>query len=108
MVQEIHSFKMFIWDLSKDSGSIYFQNQPVNFVSSKDALTHGVSMVHQELNQVLQSSVMDNIWLGRYPKKHGFADQKMYDDTEAIFLELDMDIDPKIKWLIYRYHSGKC
>ena len=82
----------------KDSGSIYFQNQPVNFVSSKDALTHGVSMVHQELNQVLQSSVMDNIWLGRYPKKHGFVDQKkMYDDTKAIFAELDMDIDPKDK-----------
>lgn len=27
------------------------------------------SMVHQELNLVLQRSVMDNMWLGRYPTK---------------------------------------
>ncbi|MBF4389888.1 galactose/methyl galactoside ABC transporter ATP-binding protein MglA, partial [Vibrio anguillarum] len=58
----------------------------------------GVSMVHQELNQVLQCSVMDNIWLGRYPKKGLFVDHdKMYRDTKEIFDELDIDIDPKIK-----------
>ncbi len=55
-------------------------------------------MVHQELNQVLQCSVMDNIWLGRYPKKGLFVDHdKMYRDTKEIFDELDIDIDPKIK-----------
>ncbi len=26
-------------------------------------------MVHQELNQVRERNVMDNLWLGRYPKK---------------------------------------
>ena len=26
-------------------------------------------MVHQELNLVLQRTVMDNMWLGRYPTK---------------------------------------
>ncbi|WP_067586982.1 galactose/methyl galactoside ABC transporter ATP-binding protein MglA [Endozoicomonas ascidiicola] len=82
----------------KDEGSIYFQGQPVEFESSKEALDHGVSMVHQELNQVLQSSVMDNVWLGRYPKKNGFIDHKaMYDETKQIFEELDIDVDPKDK-----------
>ncbi len=39
-------------------------------------------MVHQELNTVLQRSVMDNMWLGRYPTKGMFVDQdKMYRDT---------------------------
>ena len=28
-------------------------------------------MVHQELNQALTRSVMDNLWLGRYPKVAG-------------------------------------
>lgn len=82
----------------KDAGSIYFQGQPVDFSSSKEALDHGVSMVHQELNQVLQSSVMDNVWLGRYPKKSGFIDHKaMYEQTKQIFAELDIDVDPKEK-----------
>ncbi|EHH0795687.1 galactose/methyl galactoside ABC transporter ATP-binding protein MglA, partial [Vibrio vulnificus] len=53
---------------------------------------------HQELNQVKQCSVMDNIWLGRYPKKGFFVDHdKMYRDTKEIFAELDIDIDPKVK-----------
>jgi len=53
-------------------------------------------MVHQELNLVLQRSVMDNMWLGRYPTKGMFVDQdKMYRETKAIFDELDNNIDPR-------------
>lgn len=82
----------------KNEGDIVFLGEHVNFQSSKQALEAGVSMVHQELNQVLQCSVMDNIWLGRYPKKGLFVDHdKMYRDTKEIFDELDIDIDPKIK-----------
>ncbi|NMP27155.1 galactose/methyl galactoside ABC transporter ATP-binding protein MglA [Rahnella sp. SAP-1] len=83
---------------SKDSGTILFQGKEVNFKSSKEALEQGVSMVHQELNLVLQRTVMDNMWLGRYPTKGFFVDQdKMYRDTKAIFDELDIDIDPREK-----------
>ncbi|EFA46103.1 conserved domain protein [Yersinia pestis KIM D27] len=59
----------------KDSGSIIFQGQEIEFKSSKEALEQGVSMVHQELNLVLQRTVMDNMWLGRYPTK-GFLSIK--------------------------------
>lgn len=52
---------------NKDAGKVYLDGQEINFKSSKEALEYGVSMVHQELNQVLQRNVMDNIWLGRYP-----------------------------------------
>lgn len=82
----------------KDQGKIFFKGQEVNFTSSKEALENGVSMVHQELNLVLQRTVMDNMWLGRYPTKGWFVDHgKMYDDTKRIFDELDIDIDPKVK-----------
>ncbi|WP_323936549.1 galactose/methyl galactoside ABC transporter ATP-binding protein MglA [Aeromonas veronii] len=82
----------------KDQGKIFFKGQEINFTSSKEALENGVSMVHQELNLVLQRTVMDNMWLGRYPTKGGFIDHgKMYDDTKRIFDELDIDIDPKVK-----------
>ncbi|MCC0182158.1 galactose/methyl galactoside ABC transporter ATP-binding protein MglA [Aeromonas hydrophila] len=82
----------------KDQGKIFFKGQEINFTSSKEALENGVSMVHQELNLVLQRSVMDNMWLGRYPTKGLFVDHgKMYQDTKHIFDELDIDIDPRVK-----------
>ena len=82
----------------KDQGKIFFKGEEVNFTSSKEALENGVSMVHQELNLVLQRTVMDNMWLGRYPTKGWFIDHgKMYDDTKRIFDELDIDIAPRVK-----------
>ena len=82
----------------KDSGEILFEGKPINFKSSKEALENGVSMVHQELNQVLQRNVLDNIWLGRYPKKGLFIDEKkMYEDTKKIFNDLGINVDPRSK-----------
>ncbi|EHD3521986.1 galactose/methyl galactoside ABC transporter ATP-binding protein MglA [Escherichia coli] len=82
----------------KDSGTILFQGKEIDFHSAKEALENGISMVHQELNLVLQRSVMDNMWLGRYPTKGMFVDQdKMYRETKAIFDELDIDIDPRAR-----------
>lgn len=87
-----------VWYLSKDSGTILFQGKEIDFHSAKEALENGISMVHQELNLVLQRSVMDNMWLGRYPTKGMFVDQdKMYRETKAIFDELDIDIDPRAR-----------
>lgn len=83
---------------AKDEGDILFLGKPINFKTSKEALENGISMVHQELNLVRQRSVMDNLWLGRYPLKGVFVDhRKMYQDTKAIFDELDIQIDPKEK-----------
>lgn len=56
----------------KDEGTTLLEGREVNFKSSKDALENGVAMVHQELNQALKRSVMDNLWLGRYPTTAGF------------------------------------
>ena len=80
----------------KDGGSISLEGKEINFKNSKEALENGVAMVHQELNQALKRSVMDNIWLGRYPKKGPMVDEKkMYDDTKALFDKLEIDVDPK-------------
>ncbi|MHB1393248.1 MAG: galactose/methyl galactoside ABC transporter ATP-binding protein MglA [Clostridia bacterium] len=81
-----------------DSGEIYLEGKKVSFLSAKQALDNGVSMVHQELNQVKQRNIMDNIWLGRYPKKGLFIDEeKMYEDTKKIFEDLDIQLDPRMK-----------
>ena len=82
---------------SMDSGKILLDGKEVSFKNSKEALENGVAMVHQELNQALKRNVMDNIWLGRYPKVGGLMvnEKKMYDDTVAVFKELEIEIDPR-------------
>ncbi|MBR5577694.1 MAG: ATP-binding cassette domain-containing protein [Lachnospiraceae bacterium] len=79
----------------KDSGHIYLEGKEIDFKNSKEALDNGVAMVHQELNQALKRNVMDNIWLGRYPKIGGIMvdEHKMKRDTEAIFKELGINVD---------------
>ena len=81
----------------KDSGHIYLEGKEIDFKSSREALDNGVAMVHQELNQALKRSVMDNIWLGRYPTVMGglaVNEKKMYEDTMAVFEELGINVDP--------------
>lgn len=87
-----------VWYLSKRLRHHFIPGKEIDFHSAKEALENGISMVHQELNLVLQRSVMDNMWLGRYPTKGMFVDQdKMYRETKAIFDELDIDIDPRAR-----------
>ena len=84
---------------NKDSGKIYLEGQEVNYKNSKEALEHGVAMVHQELNQALKRNVMDNMWLGRFPKvARGVpftSEKKMYDATRKVFDELGINVDPR-------------
>lgn len=81
---------------SKDSGQIVFDGRTVEFRNSKDALEHGVAMVHQELNQALKRTVSDNLWLGRYPTRFGVVNErKMQKDTKELFATLGLTVAPK-------------
>jgi len=82
----------------KNSGSIVLNGEEINFNSPHDALINGISMVHQELEQVRERNAMDNIWLGRYPHKGIVVDEKkMYSDTKKIFNDLEIETDPRSK-----------
>ena len=82
-----------------DGGRILIDGEEVSFKNPKEALLGGVAMVHQELNQALKLSVMDNMWLGRYPKILGWLPivnrSKMIKDTQALFDELGIAIRPE-------------
>ena len=79
----------------KDGGHIYLEGKEVDFKNSKEALENGVAMVHQELNQALKRNVMDNMWLGRFPKTGPFtSEKKMYDATLEVFEELGVKVNP--------------
>jgi methyl-galactoside transport system ATP-binding protein len=79
-----------------DEGEVLFQGKPVRFSGPFDALKSGIAMVQQELEQVPQRSVMDNIWLGRYPRKGPFVDEKrLYEKTIRIIKDFQIEIDPR-------------
>ncbi|MCI8478862.1 MAG: ATP-binding cassette domain-containing protein [Oscillospiraceae bacterium] len=80
----------------KDGGTIHLEGKEVDFKSAKEALEHGVAMVHQELNQALTRSVQDNLWLGRYPKVGGVmvSERIMRQRTKEIFEQLEVHVNP--------------
>lgn len=80
----------------KDEGTITLEGKEIAFKTSKEALENGVAMVHQELNQALKRTVMENLWLGRYPLKFAnyIDEKKMYKDSIALFEKLGVKVDP--------------
>jgi methyl-galactoside transport system ATP-binding protein len=84
-----------------DSGEIILDGETVKFNDSRQALKAGISMIHQELLPIPFRSVMENLWLGRYPLQSigpiKLVDhKKMYQNTVNLFKDLNMEIDPKV------------
>src|SRR6056297_2452150 len=79
-----------------DQGKIELENNIVSFSEPKQALDNGITMVHQELNQVSRLRVMDNIWLGRFPMKNAIVidEKKVFEKTKAIFKDLEINVNP--------------
>jgi methyl-galactoside transport system ATP-binding protein len=86
---------------SHDTGQILLAGKKVDFSNTKQALDHGISMIHQELHPIPFRSVMENIWLGRFPTRNfglfKLINQKeMYRSTKKLFDDLKIDLDPKV------------
>ena len=84
---------------TKDSGSILYKGEPVDFKTPFDALTSGVSMIHQEISLIPTTDVSENIWLGR-EKKFMTAGiivsrKKRYRATEELLETLGLSLNPK-------------
>ena len=79
----------------KDEGEIILDGHEVSFSGPKDALENGIAMVHQELNQCLERSVVDNLFLGRYPvNSMGIVDEaRMKKEAAELFRSLGMTVN---------------
>ena len=81
----------------EDGGEIILDGKKEVITTSKQALDLGISMIHQELHPIRFRPVMENIWLGRFPKKGIAVDKKaMIRKTEELFKEVDLNINPQI------------
>jgi len=85
---------------SADEGEVIFKGNPYVVKSPIDAIKKGLSMIPQEINPALNLSVASNVFLGKeltFKKGLRLINQKkMIKDTQVLFDELDIDIDPSV------------
>ena len=91
--------KVLFGQYAADSGEILFEGQPVRFKSVKEAVSHGISMIYQELSPIRELSIAENVFVGRYPKlKGGAIDWRaMYVACQEIFDRWGLSYDPRTK-----------
>ena len=84
---------------TKDNGGeIIFNGQPYHVSNPKEAMDHGVAMIHQELNPILDMSVYENIFVGREIRKNGLVDAKAeIAEAEKLIKECGLHVSPKEK-----------
>ncbi len=80
-------------------GRLVWEGKEIRFGSPLEARHQGIAMVHQENSLIPYLSVMDNIYLGHYPKKGVFIDRRtLRSQVERLMEELKIEtIDPGIK-----------
>ena len=77
------------------SGEMYLNGQKIHIRNPQHAHEYGISTVYQELVQFSDMTIMENIFMGRYPKKNGFVDFKeLRYMTLRLMDELDIHFEP--------------
>lgn len=81
----------------KDKGTIRVNGEVVEFTGTKDALNHGITIIHQELCLIPHLTVAQNISIGIEPqKKLGFIDQKREKSSAQELIDrIKLNLDPK-------------
>lgn len=81
--------------LNATSGKIFLNGQPFIAKNPKDALDHGIAMVHQHFSLIENTTVLDNLLLGR---SHGILNRKKCSaEIETLLAELNFHIDLNAK-----------
>jgi inositol transport system ATP-binding protein len=80
-----------------DAGQLYLEGRPLRLRSPREALAHGIAMIHQELNLMPSMSVAENIWIRREPLNAlGLVrHRELARRTRALLERLSLDIDPE-------------
>src|SRR5437867_4489676 len=81
----------------RDAGEILLHGSRVEIGSPTQARQLGITIIHQELNQVPALSVAENIFLGREPRRPpGLMDwDQMYARAGRLLAGLGLSIDPR-------------
>lgn len=80
---------------SPDTGSLFVNGRPVVLRSVRDAMDHGIALIHQELNLADNLEIGANIFLGREPLRRGLIDNATINAASAELLRrIGLNIPP--------------
>lgn len=89
--------KILMGAYTKDRGEIYLDGRKVEITNPIAAQELGLSAVYQDVMLAPHLSVMENIFLGRQPKKAGIIDfRTMYAKAKEVLDGLELKVDPKM------------
>lgn len=78
----------------RDSGTLVFDGQAVDFSSPKRAQAAGVTTIYQEINLVPYRSVSENIFMGREPRRAGLISwRRMNQMAREILARFGVSVD---------------
>ncbi len=77
-----------------DSGEVFINGEKLLIHNPKEGMEHGISMIHQELNPVLDMQVYENIFMGRELRTPlGLVDKKrMIKETKELFVKMGLNL----------------
>ncbi|MDR1329101.1 MAG: sugar ABC transporter ATP-binding protein [Oscillospiraceae bacterium] len=88
--------KIMSGDQRADEGAVSLNGETVILSSPAQAIKAGISVIYQERQLIPSMSVMENIFLGAPPVKHGLIDYKrLRADTQEIIDKFKLPIDPE-------------
>ena len=77
------------------AGEIFLNGQKIDLKNPEIAHHYGISTVYQELIQFSDMTIMENIFVGRYPKKNGLVDfSELKKRTLELMDELNIHFEP--------------
>ncbi|QBO37043.1 sugar ABC transporter ATP-binding protein [Periweissella cryptocerci] len=86
--------------LSHDGGTIEVDGQTVQYSNAKDAEEHGISFIHQEMNNYSEMTVVENMFINREIKgRFGVLDMRAMRKQATHYLDMlgaDIDVDQPI------------
>ncbi|MBL8810539.1 MAG: sugar ABC transporter ATP-binding protein [Planctomycetaceae bacterium] len=81
---------------SQDTGTLLVDGKAQKFGSVSDAMSHGIAIIHQELNLADNLEIGANIFLGREPRRFGLINNAQINkDSAKLLKRIGLNVSPK-------------
>jgi ribose transport system ATP-binding protein len=82
---------------SQDTGTLLVDGKVQKFGSVSDAMSHGIAIIHQELNLADNLEIGANIFLGREPRRFGLIDnRRINQEAEKLLQRIGLKASPRM------------
>src|SRR5690606_34413976 len=83
--------------INKDTGEIRIGGHPVDIHSPSEAMRLGIAFVHQEMTILPTLSIVDNMYITRFPTRTGLIEySEAKERCRHVLARLGCDLDPDI------------